>query len=340
MYLDLLLHESKNKWYYLSMDFKLKDNQKFDVVGLGACGVDLHIQVPILPKPGDKVTSDKSSVSFGGVTANNLIQAAKLGLSTAWIGSLGNDDWGKKLIEDFENNTIISFPIVIDTPTQQFYIITDTSETMMIGLPGVTKKLTADDIKKILPPIIAGAQHFHTEVAMIPLEVALAGAEIAQQNKVKVLLDIDGNPDYLINNENLGTKEELRTLLKNTNVVKLSPSAASGLLKEQINANNIQELLEFGPQLAVVTLAEKGCLLADENKVVQVEGFSVKPIDTAGAGDAFMGGLSYGLLQEWDLKKVGQFANACGAYKATKLGTRSSGTLQEIEQFIQACTID
>jgi fructokinase/fructan beta-fructosidase len=37
---------------------------------------------------------------------------------------------------------------------------------------------------------------------------------------------------------------------------------------------------------------------------VQVPGFRVNVVDTTGAGDAFMGGLSYGLLQEWDYERV------------------------------------
>jgi len=83
-------------------------------------------------------------------------------------------------------------------------------------------------------------------------------------------------------------------------------------------------------------LAEKGCLLASQKEVVHAKGFSIIPVDTTGASDAFMGGLSYGVLQNWGLKEIGQFANACGAFKTTKIGTRSSGTIKEIQEFIAA----
>jgi sugar/nucleoside kinase (ribokinase family) len=62
----------------------------------------------------------------------------------------------------------------------------------------------------------------------------------------------------------------------------------------------------------------------------------VAPVDTVGAGDAFMGGLSYGLLNNWPLAKVADFANACGAFKCTRFGTRNSGTLEEINEFINS----
>ncbi len=318
------------------MNHQAKNNQQFDVIGVGACGVDLNIEVPMLPKANDKVTANKISISSGGVTANNIVQCAKLGLHSAWTGSLGNDDYREKILEEFEENEITSFPISSPLPTQQFYIFTSRVETAMVGLPGATRELNASQVEKILSPIISQTRHLHTEVAVIPLVAALTSALVARKNNVKVLLDIDGDPNYLIEKEQIGNDKEFEELLKNTDVVKLSRSSASGLLKESINEENIQKLLEFGPQLVVVTLAEKGCLLASQKEVVHAKGFSIIPVDTTGASDAFMGGLSYGVLQNWGLKEIGQFANACGAFKTTKIGTRSSGTIKEIQEFIAA----
>jgi sugar/nucleoside kinase (ribokinase family) len=62
----------------------------------------------------------------------------------------------------------------------------------------------------------------------------------------------------------------------------------------------------------------------------------VDVVDTTGAGDAFMGGLSYALLQGWDLKKVGTFANACAALCCTKVGARAMSRRDEVIAFIKA----
>ena len=64
------------------------NKSKYDVVGLGACGVDFIAQVPRLPGPDDKIIAGQLKVTEGGVTANNLTQCAKLNLKTAWIGGL------------------------------------------------------------------------------------------------------------------------------------------------------------------------------------------------------------------------------------------------------------
>ena len=62
---------------------------------------------------------------------------------------------------------------------------------------------------------------------------------------------------------------------------------------------------------------------------------NIHVVERTGAGDAFMGGLSYGILKNMKLKEIGMFANACGAYCCTKIGTRSSGKLDEIKDFIK-----
>ncbi len=59
-------------------------------------------------------------------------------------------------------------------------------------------------------------------------------------------------------------------------------------------------------------------------------------VDTTGAGDAFMGGLSYGLLQNWDHQHVGLFANACAAICCTKVGARAMGKRSEVVALIKS----
>jgi sugar/nucleoside kinase (ribokinase family) len=58
-------------------------------------------------------------------------------------------------------------------------------------------------------------------------------------------------------------------------------------------------------------------------------------VDTTGAGDAFMGGLSFALLQGWELERVGLFANACAALCCTKVGARAMAKYDEVAAFIR-----
>ena len=72
--------------------------------------------------------------------------------------------------------------------------------------------------------------------------------------------------------------------------------------------------------------------------MVHVPGFKVKAVDTTGAGDAFMGGLSYGLLQGWDLQKVGIFRECLRrallheSRRARHVQAQRSGRVHQVEQ--------
>jgi sugar/nucleoside kinase (ribokinase family) len=70
--------------------------------------------------------------------------------------------------------------------------------------------------------------------------------------------------------------------------------------------------------------------------MVHVPAFKPNVVDSTGAGDAFMGGLSYALLQGWDHARAGLFANACAALVCTKVGARAMAKRDEVLAFIKA----
>ncbi len=312
--------------------------KKYDVVGLGACGIDLSVKIARFPGTNGKITSDQLTMSAGGVTANNLTQCAKLGLKVAWLGALGDDAWGKYLIEEFKKVKVLTpVPLFLKKNTQQFWIfVTPRKDYAMVGIPGASRELTAGIVRDKFRHVIKQARHFHTEIAIIPLVAVLAGIKIAHENGVKTLIDVDGDPYYLIDKEKIGTKKELREIISLTDVIKLSSSAARGLTKEKrISKNMIKKILEMGPQLVVITEKAKGCLIGNRQKTIFVKGIKIKAKNTVGAGDAFMGGLSYGILKNWNISIIGKFANACGAFKSKQEGTRSSGTKNQISSLLK-----
>lgn len=310
----------------------------YDIVGLGACGVDLAAEVPAYPAEGIKVIADTLSVYPGGVTADNITQSARLGLTCAWIGTLGNDNHADYLVGEF-NKVNVATPNLTKldkVPTQQFWTWQDKNGSVgMIGHTHASKALNASLVRERFTDIISQATHFHTEVAVIPLSAALEGARIAKKAGVRVFVDLDSDPYYLIEHEKIGTEAELVELLSLTDVLKTTERAVLALTKEtNVSQTSLNKIIELGPSIVAVTRAERGCIIADKNTFQIINGVSVKAVDTIGAGDAFMGGLSYALLKGFDLKKAGAFANACGAFKCTRKGTQSGGNLLEIEQFM------
>jgi 5-dehydro-2-deoxygluconokinase len=94
-------------------------------------------------------------------------------------------------------------------------------------------------------------------------------------------------------------------------------------------------LLAKGVRLAIIKLGEDGALMAMSNERVRVAPTPVEVVCGLGAGDAFGGALCHGLVNEWDLERMGNFANAAGALVATRLTCADAmPTLREVATMI------
>jgi sugar/nucleoside kinase (ribokinase family) len=180
---------------------------------------------------------------------------------------------------------------------------------------------------------IKSAKHFHTEASQLPISPVRQAMAIAREAGVRVVFDLDVSPAFF-SAANLGTQDELTAALRLVDVLKPCKAAARELTGEADYEKIAQELLRLGPSIVAITLGHDGCLIATPKELVHVPAFKVDVVDTTGAGDAFMGGLSFGLLQNWDLQRVGSFANACAALCCTKVGARAMSKYNEVAQFI------
>ena len=320
----------------------MMSTKKYDVVGLGGCGIDFRLDVPKLPNIDEKVVASNLEVSEGGVTANNLVQCGRLPLKSAWVGLLGEDQWASHLIQKFtEAGVDVPNPsLEPDRASSQFWIIADRAgQTTMIGYPGALKNLTPQIVRKKFGKIIESCKHFHVEISSaLSLSPLVEGARIAKDSGAKVIVDVDSDPFYLIEKEKIGTKKELRELFSMADVLKFSRGAACGYAKvskidERVVSLIASDFSKNFSKIVVVTLADGGCIAWSREGIIKVPGFKVKVVDPVGAGDAFLGGLSYALLKDFKIERALKLANACGAFKCGRKGARSSGTLREIEKF-------
>jgi len=150
-----------------------------------------------------------------------------------------------------------------------------------------------------------------------------------------VIFDLDVSNSYF-DHAKLATEKDLISALQLVDVLKPCKAAAREITGETDYEKIAVKLLALGPKVVAVTMGAEGALIASAGKMAHVPAFKVSVVDTTGAGDAFMGGLSYGLLQDWDHRRVGLFANACAAICCTKVGARAMGTRNEVVALIKS----
>jgi len=313
-------------------------NQNVDVVGIGSCTVDYFAIVPRLLGAEEKINADRLEIHAGGVTANNLTQVARLGAKAGWLGLIGDDDNGRIIERAFleDGMDLSGIEVVKGERSSLTWIPVDAAgERCIYMFPNITGKISPFQVTNRFAPHIQKAKHFHTEASQLPLVPVREAMKVARAAKVRVIFDLDVAPSFFAQ-MNLGAEQDLSASLQLVDVLKPCKAAARELTGESDFEKMASSLLKLGPKLVAITMGADGCLIATKDKMTHVRAFKPDVVDTTGAGDAFMGGLSYALLQGWDNERVGLFANACAALCCTKVGARAMAKLDEVVAFIKA----
>lgn len=310
--------------------------KQVQVVGLGSCTVDFFALVPHLLHGNDKVNATRLEIHAGGVTANNLTQVARCGASTGWFGLLGDDANSKTILDAFhadgmDTSAIDQVPGELSSIT---WIPVDAQgERCIYMFPNVTAKITPEQIRNRFAPYIRQAAHLHTEASQLPLAPILEAMKIARESGVKNVFDLDVDPDYFVK-AGLGTEADLAEAMRLTDILKPCKPAARAMTGASDPEQMAAKLLEMGPKIVALTAGSEGCLIASSSGIVRRNAYKVAVVDTTGAGDAFMGGLSFALLQGWPHERVADFANACAALCCTAVGARALASRAEVEKLL------
>ncbi len=296
---------------------------KFDVVGVGCCAVDYLGIVPHYPKLDVKMELMEFSKQGGGPVGTALVTLARLGAHVSYIGKVGDDEFGRFLIDAFRKegvdtkNTIIekgaSCPfafIIVDKKTGKRTIVWSRAHISNLHPGEMNRK--AVTAGKIL------------HVDQYDIDAAISAAKWAKEAGIMVVFDA----------ESMG--RGVKTLLKLTDVLITSEDFASDFTGKADIEKAARDLYKSQGGIVVVTGGDKGCVCISGDGMVKKPAFRVQVKDTTGAGDVFHGAFIYGLLQDWELDKTAEFSCAVAALKCRELGGRAGiPRLNEVQRFLK-----
>ena len=90
---------------------------------------------------------------------------------------------------------------------------------------------------------------------------------------------------------------------------------------------------KYGMKTICITLGGEGCAVFIDGTLRTFPGYTVKVVDTVGAGDAFAAAFLHGLHLGWPVERIAPFANALGALVASCAGATPAWTLDECLDF-------
>jgi len=281
-----------------------------NILGIGDADVDIFIEVDRVPSHDEKVFSRSTSQCVGGMVLNFLICLKNLGNPCEFLGVIGADNYGEKILSFLNEYSIVTNNIVIDKEGETYYcyvILDDLGEKSLIVVPTNCLFIKKEMIKE---EIFLGKKHVHTTSGNI--DTAFKVINLANNNKVSVSIDVENVVDY-----NLFSKLVSKVDLLFINLITFKSLGFEDLTK------GLEEIIKHGPKVICLTKGKNGSLTFTRDNLYSFDGFSVEVKDTTGAGDCFAAGFVHGYIRNWNLAKNTIFANAVASLSTTTLGGSS-----------------
>ena len=286
-----------------------------DISVLGIFVADISFSGPKIPSIGETILGKKYNVGPGGKGCNQAIAIARLGGNTNFISKIGKDEYGELALKTLEKNKISTENIIQDgnqqTGVAGILVDQNTGKNAINVIVGAPSSLRISEIEKQIN-LIKRSKIFLTQLE-VPKDVTLHCLKTAKENGCITILnpapaseiskEFYNNIDFFTPNE---TEAEFYTGIKITNDQEAKQAA--------------EKLLNLGIKKVIITLGEKGLFYSDGKEEISLKANAVKAIDTTGAGDAFNGGLAYGLSKEKPIKECLELANKVAGISTTKLG--------------------
>ncbi|MEU3296479.1 ribokinase [Streptomyces longwoodensis] len=296
----------------------------YDLLVVGSANADLVIGVERRPGAGETVLGSDLAVHPGGKGANQAVAAARLGARTALLARIGDDAYGRLLLESQRAAGVDTVGVLVGgAPTGVALITVDPSgDNSIVVSPGANARLAPRDVR-------AATSLFHaSRVVSAQLEIPLETVEeVVRTLPPDTRFVLNPSPPRPLDTEVLAACDPLI----------VNEHEAKVLLGEAYDVASGPEdwarlLLAKGPRSVVVTLGARGALVASSEGVVRVGAVAVDAVDTTGAGDSFTAALAWRLGAGASLAEAAAYAARVGAVAVTRRGAQESfPTADEVE---------
>ncbi len=285
---------------------------------IGSANIDLTTFSDRFPKAGETIFGQKFDLGFGGKGANQAVASRLCGADVFMVARVGNDLFGPATIENFKKLGIDA------THVKQIEGVSSGVAPIFVEPNGQNRIFVVKGANDLLKPadVDAAADLLKTVDCMvlqfeIPLETVYHSVAFAHANGIRCIVNpapaqpVDLNAlaglDYFVPNE---SEAEAITGVPVRNIEDAKKCA--------------EKLLAGGMKRIILTLGANGSLLAGRDGMDHVPAFSVKSIDSTGAGDAFIGSFAVFLGEGLPEREAVRRANLYAGLSTTGVGTQKS----------------
>jgi ribokinase len=287
------------------------------IVVIGSLNMDLVVQAPRHPDPGETLTGTGFHTVPGGKGANQAVAASRMGAHVTMIGCVGADAFGDQMIAALNAAGVDVGRIerVQDATGVALITVSERGDNTIVVVPGANGAVTPEQVR-VNEDFIAGADAVLLQLE-VPLPAVKTAAEIASHHNVPVILNpAPAQPlgpeilrfvSYLIPNEH---EAALLSQREPATIAELGDVAAS--------------LRALGAESVIITLGERGAVLWEGDETSRIAAFPIRSLDSTAAGDAFVGAFAVSLSEGMTPKEATLWGCAAGGLACTALGAQPS----------------
>lgn len=251
------------------------------VVAIGMSNTDLVCTTPKLPRAGETVAGGSFETYAGGKGANQAVAAARAGAEVAFIGAVGDDDYGSQRLADLEREGIDVSAVqqLIGVNSGIALIVVDEQgENQIVTVAGASEQVDAEAAS--------------TALATMDIDLVMMTWELEPETCIALIDAVPADVPIVLNTAPF--HERVRGVLPDDRVILTANEIESGqLLGRDIDVDNAleaaREMLDLGCRGVVITLGASGAVGVDHVGQVTVSPPDVQVVDTTGAGDTFCG---------------------------------------------------
>lgn len=285
-----------------------------EILCIGLAVYDISLPLPYYPTENSKLEIQTSYEAGGGPAANAAYLLSKWGVNTAFAGMIGDDIYGRLIIEEFKamgtDISLLEAQPGFQTPLAVILVNRETGSRTIIHRreKGPDYRPDLAIMKKLNPQVLLFDGH-EPEISFAAMKMFPEARTILDAGSLRPGTEtLAGRVDYLVASERFA----------------LSWTGVPDLKNPENRRECLLRLAQLNRGHVTVTLGEAG-LIHNEGEICHhLPAFTAETIDTTGAGDIFHGAFAYGILKNYSLLETLQMASMAASLSVSTAGGRQS----------------
>ena len=257
---------------------------------------------------------------FGGDSSNMIIAAARSGAQTAYFTRVGDDEFGRMLLELWQREGVETSAVIIDreAPTAAYFVTHGPKGHAFSYLRAgsAASRMRPADLPK---EMIENAKYVHASGISIAISLSACEAVFAAFERARGKISLDSNLRL-----KLWPLERAREMIGRAAAMAdyFFPSIEDARQLSGVDSpeGNLEWAHALGARTVFLKLGPDGVLVSDGKTYERIPGIKVKAVDATGAGDCFCGAALARLAAGDSILDAARYANAAAALATTGFG--------------------